>query len=164
MVHLAPFALLLFSFSAHAALEPVFILERSTNANRLVYEADLAAESPIHPYWEMRAQDGHREELNSFERNNVYGTKILAQGETIRFEFRGLPGVPVTLAKVEGRLQAQMLLGGEACRLKRIFLELTDSLFPKVKTITIECLRDDGQDHATTLFPGSRGNWQEKTP
>lgn len=142
---------------AQGAYEPAFILERSTNANRLVYEADLAKPAPIHPYWEMRAQDGHPEELNSFERNNVYGTKILARDENVSFEFKGLPGIPVTLTMEDGHPRAKMFLNGEQRRVIRIFLELSGAVFPKVISIAIE--HPGGK---TTLVPGTQGTWREK--
>src|SRR5579871_1079208 len=59
--------------------QPLFVIERSTNANVVHYDArltpagELDASRPIDAYWVMQAADGRREELTSLERSKAYG-------------------------------------------------------------------------------------------
>lgn len=62
--------------------QSLFIIERSTNANVVHYDAligedgVLNPEEPIAVYWVMVAEDGRRQELTSLERKHAYGFTI----------------------------------------------------------------------------------------
>src|SRR5438477_12797965 len=62
--------------------EPLFVIERSTNANVVHYDANVKPDGqldprqPISAYWVMAAEDGRREELSVFERSRAYGFTI----------------------------------------------------------------------------------------
>lgn len=53
---------------------PLFVIERSLNANVVLYEAGLRPdgtldpERPVHVTWRLDAEDGRREGLNLIER------------------------------------------------------------------------------------------------
>jgi Domain of unknown function (DUF4833) len=55
---------------------PLFVIERSTNANVVYYDArvtksgKLNAEEPVVAYWIMLAGNGRREELNPIEKES----------------------------------------------------------------------------------------------
>jgi hypothetical protein len=85
---------------------PLFVVERSTSSNRVVYEAhlresgELDERRPITVYW--RLSDGRQEKLNGLERSFVYGVDVSTEGGIVRFVVHALPGRPITLA-AEGR-------------------------------------------------------------
>ncbi len=62
--------------------QPLFVIERSTNANVIHYDAKLGkdgvldAKEPVVAYWIMLAGDGGREELTMLERSRAYGFTI----------------------------------------------------------------------------------------
>jgi hypothetical protein len=138
-------AAILVSTSAYAAPTPLFTLERSTNANQVVYE--LRADATIHPYWRMLAQDGHTEELTSFERERAYGVVMLASPDTalVRFSVKALPAysLSVTTNPPTGQAYATVHLLGNELTLKRIYLHVSGGLIPSVKSIDIEAQNGD---------------------
>lgn len=84
-----------------AACPPVLILERSTNKNRVHYEANLKTPSaPISAKWEMREKGpGKWEELTNLERNKAYGVKLKSSkfSGDIQFAIAGVPSKIFTL-------------------------------------------------------------------
>jgi hypothetical protein len=101
----------------------VFFIQRSTNANTVVYEARLRSdgkldvEQPVEAYWLRYASTGERRALNFVEQNLAYGPRAEAHprergawsfrfagyGERdIRLQLDG-SGRPVLLAEVAGR-------------------------------------------------------------
>ena len=65
----------------------LFTIEKSSNANRVQYDARLTpeghfdAKQPIVAYWIMAAEDGRRQELNVLERAKAYGFTLRRDGE-----------------------------------------------------------------------------------
>jgi hypothetical protein len=61
---------------------PLFVIERSTNANVIHYvakvndEGGLDSREPVVAYWIMAAEDGRREPLNAVERIRAYGFTV----------------------------------------------------------------------------------------
>ena len=72
----------LFPAAAQAETQPLFIIERSKNANVVHYDARLNADGKLDPkepviaYWIMLAEDGRREDLNWIEKKKAYGFDI----------------------------------------------------------------------------------------
>jgi hypothetical protein len=68
--------------AAQAQTQPLFIIERSKNANVVHYDARLNADGklesrePVIAYWIMLAEDGRREDLNWIEKKKAYGFDI----------------------------------------------------------------------------------------
>ena len=63
--------------------QSLFVLERSTNANVIHYDAQITSDGTIDPkepviaYWAMLAEkEGKREELNALEKSLAYGFTI----------------------------------------------------------------------------------------
>lgn len=147
--------------SSLAAAQPLFTLERTTNSNRVVYEWDSAKADSVHPYWIMLNEDGHLEELNSYERMNVYGVKVEENNEkALRFHLRALPSYPLTLQKADG--QASIRLMEKDWALKKVFLRVSGGLFPRVQAIELTCLDSaEGMERNFTLTPARKGTWKE---
>jgi hypothetical protein len=60
---------------------PLFVIEHSTNANAVHYEAKLKdgkfdPQQPVIAYWVMAAENGRRQELNLLEKLKAYGFDI----------------------------------------------------------------------------------------
>lgn len=58
--------------------QTLFIVQRSSNKNTIVYACPPHALKPMDVYWIMYEQEGHpREELNMIERNTAYGMNVV---------------------------------------------------------------------------------------
>ncbi len=141
----------------------IFTLERTLNTNQVVYEANLLNQNyPIHPYWVMRAQDGHFEELNRIERNRAYGVEIIKQSSSeVKFaivSFRSLP-VTVRLDPVNQLPYASITLSSGEKILKDIYLTVSGGLIPNVSKIDISYQEtNDGPVLHEAFDPASTGN------
>src|ERR1700679_1654897 len=66
---------------------PLFTIEKSSNANRVQYEARVGADGhidshqPVVAYWIMAAEDGRRQDLNLLEKAKAYGFTLHRDGE-----------------------------------------------------------------------------------
>ena len=149
---------------ADAAAEPgaLFILERTKNRNRVVYE--LGKET-IHPYWIMLAQDGHKEEL-CFGEPDAYGAVVTAtRPDTIEFHIGALKAYPITVQTrpASGEPFATLRILDQPRTLRRIYLETSEGLFsPTVHCIYFDC--QSGADAAREHFkltPQKDGSWAE---
>ncbi len=119
----------------------IFTIDKSTNANEVVYEVDLAnASNPVHPYWIMRAQDGHLEELTSIERSRAFGISITSRNASgLQFKIVALQSHPVTVKTDPNThaLYATMNLDGSDRILVNCFLHLSGGLIPSVSTVDV---------------------------
>ena len=151
------FTLAAFSATPGLAADPcpahLFVIERSKNANIVVYDAksgpagELKSSEPVVAYWLLNARKGQREELNALERTHAYGfdvtpsdtpgTYVMAfkASRHYRLNVRMLNGCPVAIAPI----------GGHDGILRRIFIQSkTDSLQQKVEYVELF-----GEDVAT---------------
>ncbi len=151
------FALAAFSAATGLAADPcpahLFVIERSKNANIVVYDANMGPtgefkpSEPVVAYWLLNARQGQREELNARERKHAYGfdvtpsdtpgTYVMAfkASRQRRLTVRMLDGCPVAIAPV----------GGHDGILRRVFVQSkTDSLQQKVEYVELF-----GEDVAT---------------
>ena len=68
--------------AAQMKTSPLFIIERSKNANVVHYDARLTADGELDPkepviaYWVKLTKDGRREELSWIEKKKAYGFEI----------------------------------------------------------------------------------------
>lgn len=135
------FSILLVSSVAHAEYTTLFTLGRTLNKNEVVYEADFANKSaPIHAYWIMHAQDGHREELTRLERNKAYGIEVVSQKQDeIQFIIKAFRTHPIIVKKdsLTSKPYSILKINLQDKILKNIFLHLAGTLFPSVTSIDI---------------------------
>jgi len=147
------------------ANEVLFILERNTNRNQVVYELKHADESQttetIHPYWRMLARDGHLEELNSIEKSQIYGVdQVERTRDFIRFEIAALPSYPIMVLRNSGSAFIHLL--GEDRVIKRVFVHVSGGLIPSVDSIEIDCqTQDSAAIQSVVLTPAPGEKWQE---
>jgi Domain of unknown function (DUF4833) len=74
----------------------LFYLQRSNNANAVIYDANLLknntidANDPVHTYWIRYGEDGLKKELSSIQRNLAYGLHFIenkVKGESYEGHF-----------------------------------------------------------------------------
>ncbi len=131
----------------------LFVIERSKNANIVVYDAnrgpsgDFEAASPVAAYWLLNGENDKREELTKLERDRAYGVDV-TPGDT--------PGTYVMAFKAarKRRLAVRMLnecpvtiapIGGHDGILRKLFVQSKEGSFPP----GVEYLELFGEDVAT---------------
>lgn len=121
-------------------LEPnvAFIIQRSTNANTVVYAAQLVGKAldptkPLGVFWIMFEKPGApREDLNMVERNTAYGVSCApstGNKEQYNVTLASLKDRETTLLiDAHGRIQARTTIGGKpGMVLRRVFVQMTSS-------------------------------------
>jgi len=111
----------------------LFFIERTMNANKLYYEANLTAEGkldpeePVRAYWIMWAKDPNgqtREEMNWIERTKVYGFNIKPDPSGRHYNMTLKP-FKERLIKVylkEGKARAEMIIDGRPSYFTRMHI------------------------------------------
>ena len=110
--------------------QPLFVIERNTNANVVHYDANLTAGGDLDParpvmaYWIMSAQDGRREELTSFERSRAYGFTLEPghNPNSYRLALVAQKQRDIEVYRQGGTVRAETVIGGRPAYLKRIFV------------------------------------------
>ena len=131
--------------AADASCPPhMFIIERSTNANVVVYDANrgadgqLVASEPVIVYWLMKAQQGQREELNLIERKEAYGIHV-TPGQTpgtFQMALKADPKKAMTVDLRKGCGVVLTQIGGKEGILRRLFVQSKHEMIrPKVEYI-----------------------------
>ena len=133
--------------------EHLFVIERSKNANIVVYDAnrgpggDFAVSEPVVAYWLLAGDKGKREELNVVERERAYGFDI-APGDapgTFSMAVRADPKRRLTLRLLNDCAVVIASIGGHDGILEKLFVQSKEGLFlPKVEYVAFY-----GQDVAT---------------
>jgi hypothetical protein len=132
--------------AARAETQPLFIIERSKNANVVHYDARLDAGGKLYPkepviaYWIMLAEDGRREDLNWIEKNKAYGFDIKpdAAGNSYCLTVVSAPDRPITVKKAGEAIRAELVIDGRPAVLEKMYINSTDGLTgPKVNYIEL---------------------------
>jgi hypothetical protein len=144
---------LLFAAGGTAALagslemaQPLFVIERNTNANVVHYDARLAPggnldpNRPVTAYWVMAAEDGRREELNSYERNRVYGFNIEpgSDGSSYHMELVSQRRRDIFVYRRGDSVYAETTIAGRKAYLNKVYVNAKKVLaVPTVKSIEL---------------------------
>lgn len=133
----------------------LFRIGRSTNANVVVYLANLAedgtldARQPVRAEWILLAGDGGREPLTQMEEALAYGFEARPAhplpGYLVRL--RAWPDRLVGVHLQDGCPVATASIAGRATRLRLVFVETEPAfLFPRVRSIRLDGLdRESGE-------------------
>jgi hypothetical protein len=121
----------------------LFVVERSTNANVVVYEArldeagELDPADPLRITW--RLADGRREELSGLERAWAYGADVArASDGGFLVTHHALRSRPMTLVLESGCPQVRLAISGEPAALARVFVDVgRRGLFPSVRSLEL---------------------------
>ncbi len=125
--------------------QPLFVIERNTNANVVHYDArlapggDLDPSRPVTAYWVMAAEDGRREDLNSYERSKVYGFNIEPAADgTFRMELVSQRHRNISVYRRGDSVHAETMIGGRRAYLNKVYVTAKRVLaVPTVKSIEL---------------------------
>jgi hypothetical protein len=126
-------------------VELLFTIARSTNANVVRYTANVTnagtfdSAEPISAYWIMLAEDGHREELTSFEESHLYGFDVSrdSTGSALALSIKAMEKFPIRVFLSGGVALAGAEIAGHRAFLKEIFVQMGRGLFPSVDFIRL---------------------------
>ena len=121
---------------AQKKIQPLFIIERSKNANVVHYDARLTADGKLDPnepvvaYWVLLAEDGRREELNWIEKKKAYGFHIKPDPSVNGYKMTvaAVPQGQITVRKNGNAVRAELVIDGHPAILEKIYLNTTDGL------------------------------------
>jgi hypothetical protein len=114
--------------AAQEAYIPLFVIERSVNANVVHYDAKLKdgkldPEQPVVAYWIM-GEDGRRQELNLLERLKAYGFTIRPdkEPESFRLTIVSDKKMEIRVFRMGAAVRAEAKIGGCEAYLRKIFI------------------------------------------
>ena len=142
----AVLALLAAPAAAQIKTSPLFIIERSKNANVVHYDARLTADGKLDPkepvvaYWVRLAEDGRREELSWIQKKMAYGFTIkpdpLVDG--YRMTMVAFPWRQITVKQEKDAVRAEAIIDGRPAVLEKMYINASDGLMgPKVHYIEL---------------------------
>jgi hypothetical protein len=119
--------------------QPLFIIERSTNANVVHYDAQLDAagnldpNTPVIGYWIILAEHGQREDFSNIEKRAAYGITIMrdtAQG-CFRLALAAEIARPIRVCADRGIARAEATIDGHSAILERLYIRTKGMSFWK---------------------------------
>jgi hypothetical protein len=126
---------------------PLFVIERSTNANVVHYDANIAPNGeldprqPITAYWVMAAVDGHREELTALEKSHAYGFTVEpdhSDSNAYRLRLVAQKQRDIAVVREGDAIRAEAVIAGRRAVLKRMYVNTHKVLaVPTVKYIEL---------------------------
>jgi hypothetical protein len=131
--------LLLLSIGASALSagsdQPIFIIERSTNANVIHYDAKIGKDGALDPkepvvaYWIMLAEDGRRQKLSALERSRAYGFTIRrdASDQSYWMTLVSQKRRTIHIYQQNGKVRAVTVIGGHEAYLRKIYVKTRKS-------------------------------------
>ena len=142
----AVLALLAAPAAAQIKISPLFIIERSKNANVVHYDARLTADGKLDPkepviaYWVMFAEDGRREKLNWIEKKKAYGFTIKPDPSVNGYKMTlvAAPEQQITVKKEGDAVRAEVVIDGRPAVFEKMYINASDGLMgPKVQYIQV---------------------------
>jgi hypothetical protein len=141
IVHLRP------EFKVPDESNQLFYVQRSPNANTVVYAAKLDAKgdfdtrTPVEAFWRKFNIDGGKKSLNFMERMMAYGVRVETRktGQPITFTIAALPDRKLTLGlDAQRRPQATIVISGRTVKLTYVYLQVKEGgLMPEVPSLDI---------------------------
>jgi Domain of unknown function (DUF4833) len=133
---------------------PLFVIERSANANVIHYDAKLRGDGlldpdePVVAYWIMAAEDGRREPLTRLERNYAYGFTVHRDASNAyRMILVSQKDREILIIQNSAGIHAETKIGGHTAILNKIFVKTRSSgLFRNADYI--ELYGVDASNHA----------------
>jgi len=113
---------------------PLFTIEKSSNANRVQYEARVKPDGHIDPqqpvvaYWVMAAENGRRQELNILERAKAYGFTLRRDGvDSYRLWVVSHPNKEIHVFRDGTGVRAEAVIGGKVALVEKIYIQMRKS-------------------------------------
>ena len=124
---------------------PLFTITRSINANVVHYDLrldshlNIIVSKPIDVYWLMNAENGQREELTWFEKNNAYGFSLEGDptSTSLIMKIQAFPKRKIDVTIHDKVPRAEILINGTRQIIQNVFVTLNGGLFPSVKSIEL---------------------------
>ncbi len=138
--------LLAASAAAQIRTSPLFVIERSRNANVVHFDARLTADGKLDPgepviaYWIMLAEDGRRERLSWIEKKKAYGFTIKPDqsADGYKMVLVAAPEQQITVKKGADAFRAEAVIDGRPAVLERMYIKVSDGLIgPKIQYIEV---------------------------
>jgi hypothetical protein len=115
--------------------QPLFIIERSTNANVVHYDAKIGKDGSLDPkepvvaYWVMAANGGGRQDLNLLEKSRAYGFTIRKDttGQSYWMTLVSQKRRPIHIYQEGGRVRAVTRIGAHEAYLHKIYVKTRKS-------------------------------------
>jgi hypothetical protein len=137
-----------------ASIGRLFYVQRSSNANTIVYELNLGsngqpdADEPVHPYWIRYTEGSKKADLSYIQRKFAYGVNAKALGNG-KFDIRfvSYKKFPLTLMKgSDGKYHIFATISQKLFIVNRIFVKIEGGSFwvPNVRYVEFK-----GTDPAT---------------
>jgi hypothetical protein len=142
----AVLALLAAPAVAQMKTSPLFIIERSKNANVVHYDAQLTADGKLDPkepviaYWVLLAKDGRREKLTWLENKKAYGFTIKPDQSVNGYKMTlvAAPEQKITVKKEKDAVRAEAVIDGRPAILEKMYINASDGVTgPKVHYIEV---------------------------
>ena len=110
--------------------QPLFVIERSLNANSVHYDANLMPNGELDPrqpvaaYWVMADENGRREELTGIEKRYAYGFTVAPSDNPRRYRLQlaAQPQRTVYVYRQCDTVRAETTIAGRRAYLKRIYV------------------------------------------
>jgi hypothetical protein len=125
----------------------LFYIQRSPNANTVIYAAkldghgDFDPAKPVEAFWRKFNIDGSKQSLNFMERMMAYGVRMepIRPGRPITFHIAALPDRTLTLAMdAQHHPQALLQIGSHMVKLAYVYLQVVEGgLLPSVPSLDI---------------------------
>jgi Domain of unknown function (DUF4833) len=111
--------------------QPLFIIERSTNANVIHYDAKIGKDGSLDPkepvvaYWVMVQEDGRRQKLSALEKSRAYGFTIQrdSPGQSYWMTLAAQKGRAIRIYQEGVKVRAVTLIGGHQAYLRKIYVK-----------------------------------------
>lgn len=115
--------------------QPLFIIERSTNANVIHYDAKIGKDGALDPkepvivYWVMAAEDGRRQKLSALEKSRAYGFTIRRDSSDKSYWMKLVSQKrrEIQILQEAGKVRAVTLIGGHYAFLRKIYVKTRKS-------------------------------------
>jgi hypothetical protein len=156
-------ALLAAPTAAQIKSSPLFIIERSKNANVVHYDAQLTAagkldpKEPVIAYWVLLAKDGSREKLSWIEKKKAYGFIIKPDPSVNGYKMTlvAAPEKQITVKKEKDAVRAEAVIDGHPSVLEKMYINASDGLTgPKVHYIEVYGKDlQTGEKHSEKMVP-----------
>lgn len=144
----------------------LFRIERSKNANVVLYEAKrdakgaLDPDEPVTATWLLLASSGAREPLGFFERTLAYGFKVRAASPgRYTLTLKAFKDREIRIAPHGACARATATVAGREAVLTRLFIQARESgPVPKVQWVDVYGTdAETGEALAERLVPGAKG-------
>jgi hypothetical protein len=146
-----------FSFALPAlafavTLQQLFVIERSKNANIVIYEARLddagalLSDSPVIAYWKLNATTGKKEALSMLDKK-AYGFSIKKEGDRYQMTLAAFKKRPIKIIIDGNTVRAQITINGIQSWLTKVYVKAKDNgVIPKVDYLELFGAGVDGEN------------------